>query len=199
MQHWVKSLKIQGIYARKWTCGSHSNRKAASLCVQVKWCSVCDGVEYSIFTWGQWWPVPGTLDLAIPGQQSRNSDSQEAQGLSQGKVSKWDKKGVEISGRRVSLGEQKLLKTSLKARVAINSLFLPVPSDGRVYLNTPSLADIEHFHFLPLPSSLSSSFKHFWPSFPRAVHPHSCEGNEICSSAAHLKCQTTEGSFCNPL
>lgn len=61
-----------------------------------------------------------------------------------------------------------------------------------------SLADIEHFHFLPLASSLSSLFKHFWPSCARAVHPHSCEGNEICSSAAHLKCQTTEGSFCNP-
>lgn len=64
-----------------------------------------------------------------------------------------------------------------------------------------SLADIEHFHFLPWESSLSSLFKHFWPSFARAVHPHSCEGNEICSSAAHLKCQTTEGSFairCNP-
>lgn len=64
-----------------------------------------------------------------------------------------------------------------------------------------SLADTEHFHFLLWDFSRSSFLKHFWPGFARAVHPHSCEGTEVCSSAAHLKCQTLEGSLamhCNP-
>lgn len=73
-----------------------------------------------------------------------------------------------------------------KVGVAINYL----PSHSKPLL----LVYIRHFHFLLLHSSLSS-LSISGLLFRGLCTSISCEGNEICSLTAHLKCQTTKGSF----